>query len=279
VFHAVHGSAAAGALSPPDIGALVPRFGAPGPERSFQLFLHAGFTPPVLLGLSLLGLAALRQRPFVALFLLSWALVTTLPLAGKVLPLVDAVRLQLGGQAAWVLLAGIGVSALPRWATVAALLSFTLYFPLKPWVQTEEWTFLRRVVPTLSATTTVAYPPGHQREGAFAAVMEHLGPARWTGGAAPPGGLQYVGLECRLRSECPDTGTPVPQGHSAPGFSAVEPDFASAAARSAVGVSTEVGIRGVESARFVPVETTELRGRVDVDVALADPTIGFWSQE
>jgi hypothetical protein len=29
----------------------------------------------------------------------------------------------------------------------------------------------------------------------------------------------------------------------------------------------------------VPVETTELRGRVDVDVALADPTIGFWSQE
>lgn len=187
---------------------LLPHLGEPVASRGFQLFWHAGFTPPVAWGLAIVGIAALlRGRRFVLLALLVlWAVVTTMPFAAKVIPLVDAVRLQLGGQAPWVALAAIGVAALPRWALPVALLGFLPYLPVRPWVQTQEWQFLRATVPDIPADVRVQYDARPQRADAFAAVMQTLGPARWSDRAEPEGGLRYVGLDCRARGDCDTSG-------------------------------------------------------------------------
>jgi hypothetical protein len=192
-------------LRMPEAGVLLPRFGEPGAAHSFQLFLHAGLTPGVLWGFAAVGAAHLwRQgRRAELLALAAWIGLTTLPVSAKVMPLVDAVRLQLTGQAPWLALAGLGVAALPRWLGPLALLAFLPYFPLRPWVQTEEWAFLRSVVPTLPEGTTVRYDPRPQRVGSFVAVVERMGPATWSPRA---GALRYVGVDCLDRGGCDTSG-------------------------------------------------------------------------
>ena len=189
----------------PDLHVLLPRLGAPTAEGAFQLFWHAGFTPPVTWGLVAVGAATLaRGRRWSLLgLLLAWAVGTTLPFSTKVWPLVDAVRLQLTGQAPWIALAGIGAAALPRWVLPVALLAMLPYLPVRPWVQTEEWQFLAKEVPALPADTTIRYGGRAQRSGAFAAVMERLGPARWT---TAPADYVYVGLECLAEGACDTSG-------------------------------------------------------------------------
>jgi len=156
-------------------------------------------------GLVVIGAAALaRTRRWALLvLLLAWAVGTTLPFSAKVWPLVDAVRLQLTGQAAWIALAGIGAAALPRWILPVALLAMLPYLPVRPWVQTEEWQFLAREVQNLPNGATVRYGGRGQRSGAFAAVMESLGGARWT---TEPADYVYVGLECLADGSCDTSG-------------------------------------------------------------------------
>lgn len=199
------GGTSGGLVQLPDWTVLLPRFGEAEKERAFQLFLHAGFTPPVLWGLALVGAASLWRGGRRALLagLAAWVLLTTGAVSAKVWPLVDAIRLQLPGQAPWLVLAAIGAARLPPWTGVVALLAFLQYFPLRPWVQTEEWAFLRAAVPTLPEGTTVRYDPRPQRAGTFAAVMEWIGPATW---ASDRGELVYVGLECRARGGCDTSG-------------------------------------------------------------------------
>lgn len=234
------GGSPGGLIGIPGLDVLLPRVGEPLAARSFQLFLHAGFTPPVLWGLALVGMGALirGRRPGLLALLLLWIVVTTMPFMTKVYPLVDAVRLQLGGQAPWVALAGIGVVALPgsflaRWALPAALLTFLPYLPVRPWVQTQEWQFLRQNVPDIPADVRVQYDGRAQRAGAFAAVMQHIGPARWSDEAPTEGGLRYVGLDCRAGGGCDTSGC-------------------------------------------VAWRITRLDGKVDLDLSLEDRTIGFW---
>ncbi|MDP2312383.1 MAG: hypothetical protein Q8P41_05720 [Pseudomonadota bacterium] len=226
------GSPGAGLLQLPGLDVLVPRVGEPVAAGSFQLFLHAGFTPPVAWGLAAIGIAVLlrdRHRGLLAL-LLAWIAVTTLPYSAKVWPLVDAVRLQLAGQAPWLALAGIGAAALPRWVLPVALLTFFAYLPVRPWVQTEEWQFLAKVVPELPPGAVVRYDPRPQRAASFAAVMEAVGPARWSPDA---GDYRYVGLDCLAQGGCDTSGC-------------------------------------------VAWRVTRLEGKVDLDLALTDRTIGLW---
>jgi hypothetical protein len=185
----------------PGLHALLPELGPVGATARFQLFWHAGFTPPVLWGLAALGLAVLlrRGRALQAVGWLAWALIVTLPFVEKAWPGVDAVRLQLSGQAPWVALAGIGLAVLPRWALPMALVAMLPFLREPPWVQTEEWRFLHAVVPTLPEGATVRYDPRPQRAAAFAAVMEALGPARWSPTA---GTYTWVGLDCRVAGDC-----------------------------------------------------------------------------
>lgn len=202
------GDAPSELLVPPGPEVLLPRLGPPLASRSFQLFWHAGLTPPVVWGLALVGTGVLLRGRRLALLglLLLWAIVTTVPFAAKVFPLVDAVRLQLAGQAPWIALAAIGVAALPRWALPGALLTFLPYLPVRPWVQTQEWQFLRENVPEIPADWRVRYDGRPQRSEAFAAVMQAIGPARWTDGPLPEGGLRYVGLDCRASGGCDTSG-------------------------------------------------------------------------
>ncbi len=199
------GGSPGGLLRAPGLEVLLPRFGAPTQERAYQLFLHAGLTPAVLWGLAAVGVAAswrAGRRASLGVLAL-WIAVTTLPLSAKVSPVVDAVRLQLAGQAPWLVLAGIGAAALPRWVLPLALLAFLPHYPLRPWVQTEEWRFLRATVPTLPEGTTVRYDARPQRAPAFAAVMEQLGPAAWS---SRRGELRYVGVDCRAQGGCDTSG-------------------------------------------------------------------------
>jgi hypothetical protein len=190
-----------GLLQLPGLDVLLPRIGAPVAAASFQLFWHAGFTPAMLGGLALLGLAVLvrarRWRELAAWT--AWAALATLPLSAKVWPLVDAIRLQLPGQAPWLALAAIGAAALPPWTLPLALLAILPSLRFPPWVQTQEWGFLRSAVPELPPGSTVRYDDRPQRAASFAAVMEALGPARWSPDA---GDFRYVGLDCLARGGC-----------------------------------------------------------------------------
>ncbi len=226
------GGTPGGVLRLPGLDVLVPRIGESGAGGAFQLFWHAGFTPPVAWGLAAVGAAVLwRSGRRVPLgIVLGWIVVTTLPFATKVFPMVDAIRLQLAGQAPWVALAAVGAAALPRWVLPVALLTMLPYLPVRPWVQTEEWRFLARAVPDLPPGAVVRYDGRPQRAASFAAVMEALGPARWSTEA---GDYRYVGLTCG-------------------------------------------GAGGCDTSGCIAWRITRLEGRVDLDVALTDRTIGFW---
>jgi hypothetical protein len=189
-----------GLLRAPGWELLLPRLGAAGPASSFQLFWHAGLTPPVLGGLTLFGLARLarHQRSELTPWLL-WAALTTLPVATKVSPLVDALRLQLSAQAPWLALAGIGLTALPAWALPASLLTLLPSLRISPWVQTQEWQFLRAAARALPAESVVQVDPRPHRASAFTDVMGALGPARWS---LSEGDLRYVGLSCLADGGC-----------------------------------------------------------------------------
>ncbi|MES2640405.1 MAG: hypothetical protein V4850_13010 [Myxococcota bacterium] len=202
------GGSPGGLTELPGLEVLLPRFGEPVAAKAFQLFWHTGFSPPVAAGLALVGIGVLLRGRRLALLglLLLWVVVTTIPFTTKVFPLVDAVRLQLAGQAPWIALAGIGVAALPRWALPMALLTFLPYLPVRPWVQTQEWQFLRETVPDIPADMRVQYDGRAQRAEAFAAVMQTIGPARWSDQPAPEGGLRYVGLDCRAAGGCDTSG-------------------------------------------------------------------------
>lgn len=197
-----------GVLQMPAMEVLFPRFGQPGREQSFVLFAHLGFTPwpyALLAVAGIAGLAAPARRP-VFLFLLAWAALTTLPFTGKVYPLVDAVRLQLTGQAPMVLLAGLGASFLPaivRNTSVAVAIGVAISQAPHPWVQTEEWAFASQLH-RRAGSEKIQFDPDHQRSAAWVAVMNGVaGSPVWTLDPAP---LRYVGLTCIANGRCDTTG-------------------------------------------------------------------------
>jgi AcrR family transcriptional regulator len=122
-----------------------------------------------------------------------------------------------------------------------------------------------RVAVSGALTTVWALPTEARWEAFVAFVFEHqLAAAPWLSGLLPL--LPALDRERSARAMIDETvamtvavllAEPVSEGGLAPGSSAVEPGFASAAARSAV-ASTEAGIRGVESARSAPLRP-ELR--------------------
>ncbi len=229
---------AGGLVQLPPLAALLPRLGG---GVAFQLFWHAAFTPPLLWGLTAFGLAWAWRcgQVRVAVVLLSWSLFTTLPFVGKAWPEVDAVRLQLLGQPAWVALAGMGAAALPPWVLPVGLLAMVPALARAPRPQTLEWQFLEAVVPTLPADARVGYDARPQRAAAFAAVMEGLGPARWSPEARA---WRYIGLTCAVDGAVPN---------------AVEGGCAT---------------QGCTVWKDAP-----LHGRADADLLLpADARIGFW---
>lgn len=194
------------------LGALVPRFGVPGPSSGFFLWAHAGFTPVAWWGLGLWGLWKGRRdawRP------LGWLLVASAPFVFKVAPLPDAVRLQMFGQGGLALIVGIGAARLGgRWGLAALLVglvafglqrSFVGVFGGPGWAHRKEWCFLAEKVPALGVDETVVLPPGVPKAAAFVQVMGTLGPATWAESGAGtlvyrPVGAPPVGGEAELES-------------------------------------------------------------------------------
>ncbi len=170
----------AGALAAPDasalgyLGALLrPTWGGPGDGRgSTQVFLDLRHTPALLPLLALWGLTQLRDRARrgTVLIALAWWGLCLLPVFPKAWPQVDAWRLQLAAQAPCLLLAGVGVAALPRLRGAAVALAVLSALPLLPfareqWAGQAEWQALAGQIATLPPTATV-YVPEHEVHGA-----------------------------------------------------------------------------------------------------------------
>ena len=188
---------------------MLPRVGPPGRETFFQLFLHASFTPAAWWGAAAIGAwaapAALRWR------LVAWIAVCV-PFLGKVMPLADAVRLQLFAQYGWVVLVGLGLTKLGVRlglvvGVVAALVQCWL-LPLR-WAHHDEFDFLAEVVPSLPVEAHVRSQAfGHRNEG-FVRVMQSLGPARWAGpNEELSAGPDQLSLQYRSVGEDPPAGEP-----------------------------------------------------------------------
>jgi hypothetical protein len=207
----LHPEGAGGLLRHPTLEALLPRFGPPRAESSFLVSLHLGLTPPVLVGLA--GLGALgwgaRRRAEVGLLVI-WAALATIPFAGKVFPLADAIRFQLAGQVPLVVLAGVAAASLPRMFTVSAVFgAWTLLLPER--VQTEEWNFVRTLPPV---DGPVQFDPRHVRAAAWVAVMNRAGAVHWT---TEPSIYRYIGLTCLSNGGCDTSGCIEVVGHTLTG--------------------------------------------------------------
>lgn len=190
--------------------ALVFHVGPPRSEGVFQLFLHSAFTPAAWWGAAALGFFALPWAT--RLRLLVW-MAASVPFWTKVVPLADAVRLQLFVQAAWCFLVGAGLVRLGPW--LGSIVGFgpaifqLVYLPLR-WANHDEFRFLSEVVPTLSADTVVRAEAFGHRNDAFVRVMRSLGPAAWVTKEASlrPEKGQVV-LRYRSVGEPEPLGTPV----------------------------------------------------------------------
>ncbi|GDX78718.1 hypothetical protein LBMAG42_05290 [Deltaproteobacteria bacterium] len=199
------------------LGALLPRFGEPGPSSGFFLWMHAGFTPILWWGLALHGAKKGLGAGWRAA---AWLLVASAPFVFKVAPLPDAMRLQLFAQGGLALIVGIGAARLGgRWGSAALFGGIAMFglsrdfrgtFSGPAWAHRAEWLFLAEKVPTLGIDERVVLPPGVPKAAAFAQVMGTLGPARWAEsgsgtlvyrpvGSPPIGG--QIALEGRLDEE------------------------------------------------------------------------------
>lgn len=185
----------------------LPRWGAPEPGEVFQLGLHAAFTPPVLVGLAVAGWLTLSWRA--RAWTLAWV-GSAWPLAAKVFPLADAVRLQLVAQGAWVLLATVGAARLGWFGGVvlAGGMAPYLLHPVASYPQSREFQFLEATVPGLAAGEKLSFDTSQPRAEKMRMVMEGLGPARW---GVPDGAtLAYRGFSCAgPGNACPPAGCPV----------------------------------------------------------------------
>ncbi len=214
--------------------ALTPRIGMPEPERAFQLFLHAGFTPPAWWALALVGMVcaprALRWLAIATIALGTGAVVT------KVWPLADAIRLQLPAQVGWALLVGYGVYALRRWGWLLLLAGAApyLWHAVPEYPQAREFRFLAETVPTLPADARIRFVSSASHAEKFRMVMESMGKARWSDSDEPS--ILYHGLACIndvsapacVRTACPvavetivgvsDVDLPLPTGGFDVGF-------------------------------------------------------------
>ena len=251
------------AVTPP-LQALTERRGA------FQIFLDPRLTPALLPALALFGLlVAVRRRDRaaglpVALALCWWA-ASVLPILPKAWPVMDALRLQLPGQAALLLLAGVGVRALPagRALMPLALILLTplhLGFVRQPWAGMVEWSHLPTAMASLPPGATVLFPDHEVHARAQAQVGAQLQRRagherlRWQPMsdfvAAPAPGpdlFAWVGLTCRI--------TDLP-GRLIPNDLSVNPCLQLA-----------------RVCTLTPFAVTTLPDRTDVDLRLVDPPV------
>lgn len=199
-------------------GAITPQL-QPLSQRQgpFQVFLDLHSTPAILPLLALIGLTAgLRRHHRVVGFAVAWWALVLLPILPKAYPLVDAWRLQLAGQAPLLLLAAVGVTALPRWrllAPLAVALSAPGYasFVRQPWAGMVEWRFMAEALEELPGDATVLFPDHEVHAAKLAQVGALLNrragdPTPWwqpmsTFAAAPEPGpdlYAWIGLTCRI---------------------------------------------------------------------------------
>ncbi|HND34276.1 MAG TPA: hypothetical protein PLA94_29950, partial [Myxococcota bacterium] len=173
------------------------------PRRAVvQLVTLVAKIPPLL---PILGVVGMRggDQPWRRVAL--WAILT-LPVAVKSNVYADIFRLQHPTLLVWVLSAAVaaelvagrigqpwmlvflGLGILP-WAVGAA----------PGWVQQREYQWLTTVVPAFPENQRIFYYDPHSRAKSMRAVMERLGPGRWSGGGEPqPGDWIYKGLGCYL---------------------------------------------------------------------------------
>lgn len=167
-----------------------------------QLVMLITKMPPILPILGLVGLLAAEGRWRRVVI---WA-VLTLPVAVKTNVYADIFRLQHPTLLVWVLSAAVAAELIAARIGQRWMLLF-LFLGILPWTATaapgwvhqREYQWLATVVPQIPEHQRIFYFDPHSRAKSMRAVMERLGPGRWSGGGEPQAGdWIYRGVGCYL---------------------------------------------------------------------------------